>query len=102
MARAIEPTISEEVQLGELECAVLRCHGGLPLGRVLTAAYIADALDVRVSQTRKALDILVMLQLIDIASGAGRGDHTYRLTPHGERFLAACSAVAAAPGHSVR
>lgn len=32
----VAPTISEEVELGELEHAVLRCHGGLPADRRLT------------------------------------------------------------------
>ena len=96
--RPIEPTISEEVELGELEYAVLRCHGELGPGIGLTAADVAEALDVRISQIRKALQVLLMLQLIKGVSGVpGQANGTYRLTPHGEGFLAACSAVAAAP-----
>jgi DNA-binding MarR family transcriptional regulator len=96
--RPIEPTISEEVELGELEYAVLRCHGELGRGPGLTAADIAEALDLRISQIRKAVEVLLMLQLIDVVSGAaGHANGTYRLTPHGQGFLAACTAVAAAP-----
>lgn len=96
-ARHIEPTISEEVELGELEYAVLRCHGEVGRGHAMTAADLADALDVRISQTRKAIETLVSLQLMGMAPGAGREGGAYRLTPHGEGFLAACGGVSMTP-----
>jgi DNA-binding MarR family transcriptional regulator len=94
----VAPTLSEEVELGELEYAVLRCHGGLPPDKRLTVEEIADALDVRRSQARKALQSLVLLRLIDGTTGSGGNrEGRYRLTPHGETFLTACRTMAAGP-----
>jgi DNA-binding MarR family transcriptional regulator len=94
----VAPTLSEAVELGELEYAVLRCHGGLPPDEGLTVEEIADALDVRRSQARKALKSLVLLRLIDGTTGSGRNrEGSYRLTPHGESFLTACNTMAAGP-----
>jgi DNA-binding MarR family transcriptional regulator len=94
----VAPTLSDEVELGELEYAVLRCQGGLPPDKRLTVEEIADALDIRRSQARKALQSLVLLRLIDGTTGSGmkRGGR-YRLTPHGESFLTACNTMAEGP-----
>jgi hypothetical protein len=87
----VEPTLFREVDLGELEDAVLRCHGELGPGGTLTAFDAADALGVSVGQTRKVFQTLTMLQLTDVASRSRPGEDAYRLTPYGESFLAACS-----------
>jgi hypothetical protein len=88
----IAPTISEEVALGELEYAVLRCHGALPPDKRLTAEEIANALGVRISQARKALQGLLLLRLIDgTTAGGGHREGRYRLTRYGEGFLTASS-----------
>lgn len=88
--RRIAPTVSSEVELGELEYAVLRCHGGLPPDRRLTVEEIADSLDIGRSQARKALESLVLLRLIDgTSTGAGNREGRYRLSRYGEGFLTA-------------
>ncbi|HSN72896.1 MAG TPA: helix-turn-helix domain-containing protein [Steroidobacteraceae bacterium] len=92
--RGPDPTISEEIELGELEYAVLRCHADLIPGRGVTAAQVAESLDVRISQIRRALEVLSMLQLIVRVSRSSPGEDAFRLTPHGEGFLAACSGYA--------
>jgi predicted ArsR family transcriptional regulator len=63
----------------------------------LSATDIAEALNVRMSQAKRSIEVLLMLQLLAIAPRPGRREPVYRLTPHGEGFLAACSGTAAGP-----
>ena len=93
----VEPTISEEVQLGELEYAVLHVQADAGRTAALSATDIAEALNVRMSQAKRSIEVLLMLQLLAIAPRPGRRETVYRLTPHGEGFLAACSGTAAGP-----
>lgn len=86
-----EPTITEEIDLGELEHAVLLCYGGLAPGRALTATNVAESVGVSASRARQAFETLSMLQLIAVSPVSDPGDNTHRLTPQGESFLVACS-----------
>jgi hypothetical protein len=87
----IEPTITEEVNLGELEYAVLRCHLELAPGRTLTVTDIAETVGVSVRRAKEAFEILSMLQLIAASSMSKPGEKKHHLTPQGEVFLASCS-----------
>ena len=86
-----EPTITGEIDLGELEHAVLLCYGGLAPGRALTATNVAESVGVSASRARQAFETLSMLQLIAVSPVSDPGDNTHRLTPQGESFLVACS-----------
>jgi DNA-binding MarR family transcriptional regulator len=95
--QVVEPTISEEVHLGELEYAVLHVQADAGRNGALSASDIAESLNVRMSQAKRSIEILLMLQLLAIATRPGRREPVYRLTPHGEGFLAACTGTAAGP-----
>ena len=93
----IEPTISQEVSLGELEYAVLRCHGDLAPGRTLTAVEVAELLGANVSRAKEAFESLSILQLVAVSSMSHPEGTTHRLTPQGEAFLAACGGASVDP-----
>ena len=90
----IEPTISEEINLGELEYAVLCHHRALAPGRTLTAIDVAESVGVSVSRAKEAFASLSMLQLVAVSSMSHPDGTTHRLTPQGEAFLAACGGAA--------
>jgi hypothetical protein len=95
----IAPTISEEIELGEIEYALLRCHDGSQRGRSLSLDDMAASLGVRVSQVQNALRSLVALEFLDAAESGPRRKRElrYRLTRHGEGFLAACNGMRTEP-----
>ena len=93
----IEPTFSEEINLGELEYAVLHHHRELSPGRTLSAMDVAESVGVSVSRAKEAFESLSMLQLVAVSSMSHPDGVTHRLTPQGEAFLAACSGAVVDP-----
>ena len=90
-ARLARTEVSELPALTGLQLEVLRSHGELPPGHLLTPSDVASALNMRVSDVERALGMLKKLSLVERTFGAGDGEDGYRLTRPGEVFLAACS-----------
>jgi hypothetical protein len=84
MDTAYAPT---EVQLAELETAVLRAVASLAPGHTLTAPDVTTVLRVLPSEAQHALDKLKELRLVDDTIGSVDGYIGYRITLMGEIFL---------------
>jgi hypothetical protein len=79
----------EEIELNDLELAVLRVQGRLAPGYIVTARDVARRLAATGWQVQQALARLRRLQLVDTALGSGDGEEGYRLTSLGKHFVEA-------------
>jgi len=77
-----------EVQLDNLDLAVLRTSGALAPGFALSAPELAGQLTMRPAQVQRSLDKLRKYELVDSVIGSTDGFDNYRLTQSGAFFLA--------------
>lgn len=85
-----------ELELSDLEQAVLRSTALLAPGYVYTASDIAGNLEIRKGQAKQVLDRLKSLHLLETGFSASDGESGYRLSQSG-RFLVMSGAGAAQP-----
>ena len=78
-----------EVQLDNLDLAVLRTSGALAPGFTLSAPELAGQLTLRPAQVQRSLDKLRKYELVDSVIGSTDGFDNYRLTDSGAFYLAA-------------
>lgn len=86
-----------DVELDEVDMAVLRVEARLQPGYVLTAVEIADRLRVQPSRAQRALRKLDGLGLVDYTFSSMDGYDGYRLTRAGDMYLAACGSSSPSP-----
>jgi hypothetical protein len=82
-------TIANEIELNDLETAVLRVHGQLRPGFALTASDVSGVLRIRASQAQRVLERLKNLHLLDRAFGTSDGEGSYLLSGLGKALLTA-------------
>jgi len=77
-----------EVQIDNLDLAVLRTSAALAPGLALSAPELAGQLTLRPAQVQRSLDKLRKYELVDSVIGSTDGFDNYRLTDSGAFFLA--------------
>lgn len=77
-----------EVQIDNLDLAVLRTSAALAPGFALSAPELAGQLTMRPAQVQRSLDKLRKYELVDSLIGSTDGFDNYRLTQSGAFFLA--------------
>ena len=77
-----------EVQIDNLDLAVLRNSAALAPGFALSAPELASQLTMRPAQVQRSLDKLRKYELVDSVIGSTDGFDHYRLTQSGAFFLA--------------
>ena len=76
-----------EVQLGQLETAVLSCYAGLDEARTLSAPDVSAVTKHSLRETQRALLRLVAHRLIQPAFGTDDGHPCYQITQAGQIYL---------------
>jgi hypothetical protein len=77
-----------EVQLDNLDLAILRTSAALAPGFALSAPELAGQLTMRPAQVQRSLDKLRKYELVNSVIGSTDGFDNYRLTQSGAFFLA--------------
>lgn len=94
-SRLSSAAIIENIELNDLEMAVLRSYGELPAGYAMTAVDVAAGLRVRVAAAQKTLERLKQMRLIEGTLSTRDGHEAYRSSATGRAFLDAFARTAA-------
>lgn len=88
LQRRVTPTISDPVDLDELDLAVLYRGAGLAPGFAISIPELAEHLQRRPGQVQRSLDKLYDYQLVNPLLGSTDGYGNYCLTDSGAWFIA--------------
>ena len=79
--------IVADVELEELEAAVLRCHASVDDFQVLTASEVSAALKLPLRQVQSALRKLSEFRLVERGFGTDEGHEGHHITQAGQIYL---------------